>query len=159
MKNNLLSLTTLVVTILTITIVGSAQQNLGGGRLSGTWDAAVTIDNCDTGANIASFQSTANFHAGGTFTGITSGTPPANRTPEVGIWRHENGDTYKFRFKAYLFSPAGTPVAYQIITHTLVLGTDNQTYVSNGDAKIYAMNGVQTAALCSTGTGRRMNFD
>jgi hypothetical protein len=158
MKNNLRSIR-ILVTILTLTVIASAQQNLGGGRLAGTWDAAISLYNCETGVADPSFQSTANFHKGGTFTGITSGTPPARRTPELGIWRHEIGNIYKFRFKAYLFDPAGTAVAYQIITHRLELSNDDVSYVSDGDAKIFAMNGMQIGLGCSRGVGTRLTLD
>jgi hypothetical protein len=158
MKNNPRSLF-LLATILSLTAIVSAQQNLGGGRLTGTWDAEVRIYNCETGIEIISFQSTANFNKGGTFTGITTAMPPATRTPEVGIWRHETGNSYKFRFKAYQFNPAGAPVLYQIVTHTLELANDNQTYVSEGGVKFFNMDGVQTGTGCSSGVGTRMTLD
>lgn len=146
--------------VLIFAAAGSAQMmDNGDARLAGTWDAVITITNCDTGDPISSFQSTANFNQGGTFTGITSGTPPANRTPEVGVWQHERRNTYLFRFKAYLFNPAGTAVAYQIVTHSLHLSKDNTSYTSSGDAKIFAMNGVQIGAGCSEGVGTRLTLD
>ena len=158
MKKNLRSLYALVA-LLTLTGFGSAQQNLGGGRLDGTWDATIIITNCVTGAQITSFQSTANFHKGGTFTGITSGMPPSLRSPEVGIWRHESGSTYKFRFKAYQFNSAGAPILFQIVTHTLQLGQAGDTYESSGGVNFYDMNGVQIGSGCSSGVGTRMTLD
>ena len=145
---------------LALAVIGCAQdQNLGGGRLAGTWDATITISNCETGQTIVSFPSTANFHKGGTFTGITSGMSPALRTPEVGIWRHDTGNNYRFRFKAYQFNSAGVPTIYQIVTHTLQLSEDGNSYESTGGVKFFAMNGVQTGTGCSSGVGTRMNFD
>lgn len=149
----------LLAVIFTFAVMGSAQQNLGGGRLAGSWDSTITITNCETGNQITAFQSTANFNMGGTFTGITSGMPPAARTPEIGIWRHEGGNTYQFRFKAYQFDASGTPVLYQIVTHTLELSSDNQTYVSEGGVKFFTMNGIQVGAGCSSGAGTRMDLD
>jgi len=148
---------TIVALIVVLSSIGLAQE--GGGRLNGTWDAEIKITNCETGARITSFQSTANFHKGGTFTGITSGMPPASRTPEVGVWRHETGNSYKFRFKAYLFNAAGVPVAYQIISHTLQLADDATTYESSGSSRIFGMDGVQTGSACSSGIGTRMVLD
>lgn len=157
MKNKLYAA---IALIFTLAVIGSAQsQNLGGGRLAGTWDATITITNCETGAVITTFQSTANFHKGGTFTGITSGMPPSLRSPEVGIWRHESGNTYKFRFKAYQFNPAGQPVLYQIVTHTVRLSDDGDTYESSGGVNFYAMNGTPTGSGCSSSVGTRMTLD
>lgn len=160
MRINLYNLLVSIGTVAVFAAAASAQMmDSGDARLAGTWDAAIAITNCDTGEQITSFQSTANFNAGGTFTGITSGTPPANRSAEVGIWRHDRANRYSFRFKAYLFNPAGTAIAYQIVTHTLRLSKDNTSYTSSGDAKIFAMNGVQIGSGCSEGVGTRLTLD
>ena len=150
----------LLVLILT---VGSMAQRLaggdGGGRLAGTWDTVVSIRNCETGDVLSTFQSTGSFHQGGTFSGITSGTPPPLRSPEAGVWAHDLGDSYSFRFKAYLFNATGAPVAYQIITHAIELDKDNLNYVSAGTVKIYNMTGMQIGAGCSSAVGTRMVLD
>jgi hypothetical protein len=138
---------------------GTGEAGGGGGRLVGTWDATISITNCMTGDLITSFQSTANFNQGGTFTGITSGMPPAVRTPEVGIWKHEVGSSYVFRFKAYLFNGSGVASGYQIITHSLELDKENLNYTSSGNVKIYNMAGMQVGAGCSSGVGTRLTFD
>jgi hypothetical protein len=160
MRNKLATLCASVFLLgaVTINCAFAQGQNEGGGRLTGTWDAAVTIVNCQTGETITNFQSTANFNQGGTFTGITSGTPPANRTPEVGVWRHVNKNNYLFRFKAYLFNPAGVAIAYQVVTHQLELGDDNLSYTSAGGVQIFAMNGVQIGTGCSNGVGSRFTL-
>ena len=44
----------------------SELQNGGGGRLEGTWDARVSITNCQTGTVIRSFDSIGIFMSGGT---------------------------------------------------------------------------------------------
>ena len=146
--------------ILTLTLHFEAEAQFGGGgRLTGTWDAEVEITNCQTGDMLASFKSIGAFHQGGTFNGITAGTPPAARTPEIGIWRHNLDNTYTLRFKAFLFNPMGQPVGYQIITHTVELGRDNQSYTSVGSAKIFALDGTQTGSVCSSAVATRMSFD
>ena len=164
MKTNLRNYVIFATLLLVLTAAGnSSAQRLatadGGGRLVGTWDAAVSITNCMTGDVLSSFQSTASFHQGGTYTGITSGMPPAARTPEVGVWQHELGNGYRFRFKAYLFNPSGVAIAYQIVTHTVELDRDNLNYVSSGDAKIFNMAGTQIGAGCSSAVGTRMTLD
>jgi hypothetical protein len=139
-----------------------AQSSLGGGRLAGTWDARVTLRVCATGAEIASFASTANFNQGGTFSGITSATPPpgaASRSSERGIWSHVTGNLYRFRFKAYLFNAAGLPIGYQVVTHDLELDEKNLEYTSGGTAQFFAMDGTLTGSGCSTGIGSRMTLD
>ncbi len=36
-------------------------------------------------------------------TDSTSGTPPALRTPGLGVWRHTTGNNYALRFKSFNF--------------------------------------------------------
>ena len=137
----------------------AAQESAGGGRLAGTWDAEVTIRNCATGGAILSFLSTANFNQGGTYSGITSGSSPTARTSERGIWKHLNGNMYQFRFKAYLYNPAGVAIAYQVVTHDLELAKDDLNYTSGGISQIFDMNGAPIGSGCSTAVGTRMVLD
>ena len=160
MKSKVRNCSTLtVLMILTLVTACMAQDKSGGGRLAGTWDTEVSITDCVTGNVTSEFKSTGSFHQGGTFSGITAGMPLTARSPEIGVWQHESANQYRLRFKAYLFNPAGVAVAYQIITHTVVLNADNLNYTSAGDAKIFALNGTQIGAGCSSAVGTRMVLD
>lgn len=147
----------LVLTILLGT--ASAQgESRGSGRLTGTWDAVVTLKNCVTGDAIRSFNSIASFTKDGTTIGSTAGIPQSLRTPEHGIWRHEGGNTYAFKFKSFSFDAAGNPTGWSIVTHQLELDHDNNSYNSAGIAQIFAPNGVQVAGGCSSAIGTRFEF-
>lgn len=146
--------------ILTISL-GSAfaqGESRGSGRLTGTWDAVVTLRNCANGDAIRSFNSIASFTKDGITIGSTSGIPQSLRTPEHGIWRHEGADTYTFRFKSFSFDPAGNPTGWSIVTHQLQLDQDNKSYTSAGIAQIFAPNGMQVGQGCSSGVGTRFEF-
>ena len=131
----------------------------GGGRLAGTWNTEVTIRVCATGAPITSFQSVGSFNQGGTFSGITSGMPPTLRTSERGVWAHVKEDTYRFRFKAYLYNAAAVAIGYQVVTHDLELDNDADNWASEGTSETFDMTGVLTASGCSTAVGSRMVLD
>lgn len=157
---NAIRLTTLFFLVVGFSIVDAHAQ--GGARLAGTWDSTVTIYNCATGAPIRQFASVGTFHQGGTFNGITAGPPPppaASRTPEVGVWRHDKENGYTLRFKAFVFDPAGIPLGYQIVTHTVELDSDNLNYVSDGGVQVFNMAGVQTGSGCSSAVATRMALD
>lgn len=139
--------------------IGCFGQSTGGGRLAGAWDAAVNITNCATGAVITSFKSTAAFNQGGTYVGITGGLSPAERTPEIGVWKHLEDNRYQFRFKTYHAPGGGIPVFYDVVTHEIELDPDNLNYVSAGTATRYTMAGVQIFSGCSTAVGTRMTLD
>lgn len=143
-----------IVTVATVL----GQDGSKGGKLVGTWDAAVTITDCTTGGLLASFNSIASFNQGGTSIGSTAGIPQSLRTPEHGIWRHVKGNVYAFKFKSFSFLPTGAPNGWSIVEHELVLDQDNSSYTSSGTARLFDQNGVQTGQRCSSAVGTRFEF-
>lgn len=141
-----------------IMISDTSAQNSRGNRLVGAWDTTVTIYNCSTGAPIREFASAGTFQDGGTFSGITAGTPPAMRSPELGVWSHLRANRYMFRFKAFMFDTTGTPTGYQVVTHRIELDHDNENYVSDGGVQIFNMAGTQVGAGCSSAVGTRLDL-
>jgi hypothetical protein len=147
--------------VVTVLAAGAcvAQNDMGGGRLAGVWDAVVTIRNCDTGATIGQpFASIANFNKGGTYLGSTSGRPQASRTPEHGVWAHISGRTYRFKFKSFDFNAAGVAVSYGIVTHDIELDESGDTYTSTGGVTFYSINGTPTGRGCSDAVGTRFTL-
>ena len=140
------------------TIAAFSQNDRGGGRLAGTWDASISRTDCATGNPLVTFKSIANFNQGGTFLGSTAGTPQAARTPEHGVWRHVSGNTYEFKFKSFNFDATGTATGYVIVRHDLELDETADEYTSSGEAKFYNMAGVQVGQGCSSGVGTRFTF-
>ena len=161
MKNKLATLfgSILLLGAVTVSCAFAQGKNERGGRLAGTWDAAVNITNCSTGAVITSFSSIAAFNQGGTYVGITGGTSPAERSPEIGFWSHLGGNRYQFRFKTY-HSPGGVgaPTFYDIVTHEINLDPDNLSYTSAGTATRYNRAGVVIFSGCSTAVGSRFSI-
>ena len=133
-------------------------KGMGGGRLAGTWEAAVTIRDCNSGTVITTFDSIANFNQGGTYLGSTSGRPQSSRTPEHGVWSHISGRTYRFKFKSFDFNPAGVAVSYGIVQHDVELNESGDAYTSAGTAKFYLMNGTQVGQGCSDAVGTRFSL-
>ncbi|CAN5357490.1 hypothetical protein BH20ACI2_BH20ACI2_29270 [soil metagenome] len=161
MKNIKMNLVIRTVMLVAMTAVATGTlfgQDSKGGKLVGTWDAVVTIRDCNSGAALNTFPSIASFNQGGTSIGSTSGIPQANRTPEHSVWRHVRGHMYQFTFKTFSFSPTGAPVGYAIVTHDLELDRGGDTYTSAGIAQIFLMNGVQVAQGCSDAVGARFGF-
>jgi hypothetical protein len=153
-------------TILTLAIISlvafglvSAQDKSefqgGGGRLEGTWNARVSLTNCQTGTVIRSFDSIGIFMSGGTMLDSTSGVPQALKTPGHGVWRHIEGNTYRFSFKSFGFDPAGNFTGWTIIRHEAVLDFRGNEYSSAGTAEFYAPNGTLVGTGCSTTTATR----
>jgi hypothetical protein len=158
--NKVRSIAIAMLLAMIVTAGNAAAQNTradGGGRLEGTWDAQVRITNCVTGDVIASFPSIASFMKGGTSIGSTSGLPQSVRTPEHGVWRHEGGNTYRFKFKTFSFNQ-NVPSGWSIIEHQVTLNSTADAYTSTGTAKHFAPNGVQVGTGCSDAVGTRFEL-
>ena len=96
---------------------GRFQSPENSRDLEGTWDAQVTIRNCQTGEAIRTFASIGTFMSGGTSLDSTSGIPQSLKTPGHGIWSHISGNTYRFKFKSFSFDPSGNFTGWTIINH------------------------------------------
>lgn len=147
----------LIVTISLGSAFGQSASK-GGGRLAGTWDAVVTIRDCATGNPMVTFNSIGTFAQGGTSVGSTAGIPQSLRTPEHGVWRHETGNTYAFKFKSFSFNSAGAPTGWVIVSHQLELDSDASSYTSSGGVQFFAPNGTQVGQGCSTAVGTRFDL-
>lgn len=153
--------TFLVVSTLTFGLAlaqdGSREAGLtgGGGRLEGTWDTQVTIRNCATGAAMNTFPSIGTFMQGGTSIGSTAGRPQSSRTPEHGVWNHQSGNTYYFKFKSFSFDAAGNSTGWTIVQHQILLDHSGDIYTSAGTAENYAANGNLLSIGCSSATATR----
>jgi len=165
MKNNIVKtiggMVLAVLVILTLTLGSvfadddSKSQKGGGGRLKGTWDAQVTIRNCQTGAAIRTFASIGTFMSGGTMLDSTSGIPQALKTPGHGVWSHAGGNTYRFKFKSFSFDASGNFTGWTIISHEANLNHSADEYESAGTAEVYAPNGNLIFTGCSSTTATR----
>jgi hypothetical protein len=136
------------------------QKDLSGRRrndrkLEGTWDAQVTIRNCQNNAAIRTFASIGTFMSGGTMLDSTSGIPQALKTPGHGVWSHTGGREYKFSFKSFSFDAGGNFTGWTIIRHFALLNSIGTGYESFGTAEVYAPNGNLLFTGCSTTTATR----
>ena len=157
MKNNLRTLFVLAV-LIGVTGTASAQENMGGGRLGGTWDVRVTIRNCQTGDKVTSFDSITQFMQGGTLLDSTSAIPQSEKTPGHGIWRHVQGNTYQFMFKAFHFDSEGKYVEYRIVTHDAEMDPSGDSYTSAGSVQVFTDKHNLKLTGCSSTTARRLGF-
>lgn len=125
--------------------------------LEGTWDAQVTISNCQTGAVIRTFASIGTFMSGGTMLDSTSGVPQALKTPGHGVWEHLNGRRFRFKFKSFSFDPAGNFTGWTIVTHIAEVNPGAKTYTSAGSAEFFDRSGNPTPPFtgCSSTTAAR----
>ena len=139
-----------------------SMQRANNETLIGTWDAQVTIRNCQTGTAIRTFASTTTFMSGGTLIDSTSGIPQALKTPGHGVWTYLGGNTYRLKIKSFSFDANGNFTGWTIIQHEanivfpLVLSNQRTNkYTSAGTAEVYAPNGALVATGCSSSVSTR----
>ena len=139
------------IALLSLVPVAAQSQTNSSGRLAGTWDVVVKPRVCADNSIITTFQATYYFEPGGNFSGVSSGTGSGGRGREqLGIWKHGEGNNYRFKIKTYLFDGAGNATSYQIVTHDAELSTDGRSWSSTGISKTFSLAHVEINAGCST---------
>jgi len=134
------------------------RKPISAGRFEGAWNVRVSITNCQTGAEIRSFDSITTFNDGGTVVDSTSGMPQMLKTPGHGVWAHTTGQNYAFKFKAFSFDTANNYTGYTIIQHEAHLDASGDSYTSEGTLEVYSPTGMLVLTGCSTTTATRMSL-
>ncbi len=134
---------------------GVFSRSRNTGTFVGTWEAQVTIRNCQNNAAIRTFASIGTFFSDGNMIDSTSGIPQALKTPGHGVWKHLIGRKYLFKFKSFSFDASGNPTGWTIITHEADLNTSATAYTSAGIAEVYNPAGILVFTGCSSTTATR----
>jgi hypothetical protein len=134
-----------------------SRDGMVGGKLQGTWDMQITLNDC-AGHTIRSFPTLVAFNAGGTVTEASAGTSPALQTGGKGVWSHTTDSNYAFRFKDFTFSTSNVFTGWVIITGETTV--DETGYALGGPATvdIYNPSGVLVAHLCADAAGTRFDL-
>ena len=132
----------------------AAGQGARGGRLQGTWDMQITVNDC-SGHTIRSFVSQVVYMAGGTLTEESAGTAPALRTGGKGVWRHTTDSNYAFRFKVFNFNAQNVFTGWTIIAGETTLDATGNANAGPATVDVYDPNGVLLAHLCAEAVGTR----
>lgn len=139
----------------------AAQGDSPGGKLEGTWQADVTLRNCQTGDVIRTFKSlisyvppaTPNVRGGST---LEQSNSTFFRSGGQGIWQHEGGPNFSTNFRFFLFNSSGVLTGTSDVTKTIVLGPDDNEYTATTASEIRDLNGNLLQAGCATDIARRV---
>lgn len=150
-----------VTVSLLLTTVGAyaqSEQSAGGNNLEGTWQIAVGLRDCNTGATLgAPFQSLISFARGGTATETTSNpqfVSPIQRSPGHGVWNANSDGTYRVSTIAFITNN-GVLQVKQVITQTIAMDGVNDWHTLSATVKFYNPAGVQVAGGCAAATAKR----
>ncbi len=146
----------LMLIIGTQTLVFGQENKTNGQQSSalvGVWRNTITLRNCQTGNQIATFQGLLTFHEGGTMSEF-GGINPVLRSPGHGVWQASNPFHPTFAFTFLRFNADGTFAGTQRVRSTVSLGLDGNAFQSTGMAEVLDVNdnvvGMSCAATMAT---------
>jgi hypothetical protein len=143
--------------LVSLVAVERAPGGMVGGKLEGTWDMQITLNDC-SGHVIRSFPTLVAFMAGGTLTEASGGTAPALQTGGKGVWSHTTDQTYAFRFKDFTFNAQNVFTGWVIIAGETTVDQTGDSNAGPATVEIYNPNGVLVATLCADAVGTRFNL-
>jgi hypothetical protein len=135
----------------------ASMEGTHGGRLQGTWDMQITLNDC-AGHVIRSFPSLIEFAQGGTVVESNAGTPQALKTPGEGVWNHTTDHNYAFRFKFFTFNTSNVFTGWTIIAGETTVDRTGDANAGTATVKVYDPNGNLLVTLCAETAGARFEL-
>ena len=122
--------------------------------IEGVWEGAVSVTHCSTGAVLATFMGSNQFHRGGTMSD-TNSSPTATRGPGFGTWT-KSGSAYTVKFRFFAYDAAGVLVGTRRVTRAVTLAADGRTATGTNTNELFNPAGVLIATQCGTDTATRV---
>ena len=144
--------------LVTLVAAERAPRDAVGGKLEGTWNMQITLNDC-AGHVIRSFPTLVAFSSGGTLNEASGGTSPALQTGGKGVWSHTTDSTYAFRFKDFSFNAQNVLTGWGIITGETTVDETGNASAGPASVEIYNASGVLLATLCADAVGTRFELD
>ncbi len=132
-----------------------AQSASGADPIEGVWSSAVTIQDCQSGAPLATFTGTTGLVRGGGATAVNS-QPQAGQGPGLGVWSKQADGTYLVQFRFFRFGTTGVTTGTQRVTRTLTLGSDATTMTGMIAAQVLDPAGTVLQSICGAETATRV---
>ncbi len=123
--------------------------NVPARPIVGVWRNTITLRNCQTGAQIATFQGLLTFHEGGTMSEF-GGINPVLRSPGHGVWQASNSFHPTFAFIFLRFNADGTYAGTQIVRSTLNLALDGNSFQATSTIEVLDVNNNVVGMPCAT---------
>jgi hypothetical protein len=124
--------------------------------LEGTWQSAVSVRDCASGAELRSFNGLSVFHHGGTAS-ATNSLPPSSTSPAFGTWRRgADASSYAVTLRLFRYNLDGSFAGAQNLTRTVTLAADGKSLTGTLSIQILdpAENILQTS--CGVETASRV---
>jgi hypothetical protein len=139
------------------TAVAQSEESGSARGLEGTWNAQLTVTDCDNPNTVLrTFPAKFAYAKGGTLTVTTAGQLPSLNTPGLGVWNHMYGRTYSAVSEAFIFSSAGAWTSTQRLTRVIVVSRDAKAYTDAVALEILDTSGHVIVTGCATSVASRM---
>src|SRR5690348_486262 len=138
-----------------LTVRAQSEDSDSRNRLEGTWRLQITVRDCQTGQALRTFPAMFAFAKGGTLTATTAGQLPSLSTPNLGVWQHTEGHTYRAVSETFIFSPAGAWIQTHRLTRTIEIGNDGDEFTDAVNLEIFGTTGNLIATGCATSVANR----
>ncbi len=151
------ALRTVVVLFLLIgmqTIVSAESTKSRRNRIVGVWDVQVTLFDCSTGDQLASFPALHKYELGGTGQ-VVPATNPAALSAHMTLWNYVSRNNYQLVVKMFRFDPSGNNIGWAVIRSDIAIDESSTAYTGSGQAEIFDLNGNLLGMSCPTFTGTR----
>ncbi len=142
----------LMLVVGTQTRVFGQENKINGQQSSalvGVWRNTITLRNCQTGNQIATFQGLLTFHEGGTMSEF-GGINPVLRSPGHGVWQASNPFHPTFAFTFLRFNADGTLAGTQRVRSTLNLALDGNSFQATSTVEVLDVNDNVVGMPCAT---------
>ena len=123
--------------------------NVPARPIVGVWRNTITLRNCQTGNQIATFQGLLTFHEGGTMSEF-GGINPVLRSPGHGVWQASNPFHPTFAFTFLRFNADGTLAGTQRVRSILNLALDGNSFQATSTVEVLDVNDNVVGMLCVT---------
>ncbi|MEO8572686.1 MAG: hypothetical protein ABI481_01860 [Pyrinomonadaceae bacterium] len=131
-----------------------ADGGKGSRAIEGTWNALVTIRNCQTGDAIAAFKAMDLFIQGGAVVD-TNSAPPNTRGPGFGSWEFVGNQNFRSTIRFFLYSPDGSFAGVRRIAQNISLDEENNSWMSSVAITVYDPAGNLVTTACATSMATR----
>jgi len=147
----------------------SADESAGRDDLVGAWRSKIRF-NSGALTEIRDLEFLCVFNLGGTMTESSNydGAPPV--PPAYGVWKKKGPHQFEAKYMFYLTSPPGTfediakgggwtPSGYGVLTESVTLSADGQSYSSTIAYNLFDQSGKSVrGGGTATGNGARITF-
>jgi hypothetical protein len=121
--------------------------------MTGVWDVAVTVVDCQTGALIRNVHSVQMYQSDGNFSETTN---TGTRGSSVGYWYRQEGQIYGASYFFFRYNPDGSFASLARAANKITMSADASQFIVTATILDYDANNNLLSTGCVTQTAKRL---